>query len=64
MTMKAHTYYIIFGRPPIGGEASPPSPWRRHCVDLPVVLFHAEGPANENAPSPNFVRAAAAAVRG
>jgi len=23
MTMKAHTYYIIFGRPPIGGEASP-----------------------------------------
>ena len=22
-TMKAHTYYIIFGRPPIGGEASP-----------------------------------------
>ena len=25
MTMKAHTYYIIFGRPPIGGEL-PPSP--------------------------------------
>ena len=23
MTMKAHTYYIIFGRPPIGGGASP-----------------------------------------
>ena len=23
MTMKAHTYYIIFGRLPIGGEASP-----------------------------------------
>jgi len=23
MTMKAHTYYIIFGRPPIRGEASP-----------------------------------------
>jgi len=22
MTMKAHTYYIIFGRPPIGGKAS------------------------------------------
>jgi len=20
MTMKAHTYYIIFGRPPIGGN--------------------------------------------
>ena len=29
MTMKAHTYYIIFGRPPIGGKL-PPSPWRRH----------------------------------
>jgi len=25
MTMKAHTYYIIFGRPPIGGSF-PPSP--------------------------------------
>ena len=24
-TMKAHTYYIIFGHPPIRGEASPPS---------------------------------------
>jgi len=22
MTMKAHTYYIIFGRPPVGGKAS------------------------------------------
>jgi len=32
--MKAHTYYIIFGRPPIeGGEASPLPPlWRRHCI--------------------------------
>ena len=31
--MKAHTYYIIFGRPPIGEEASLLSPWRRHwCV--------------------------------
>ena len=27
--LKAHTYYIIFGRPPIGGKL-PPSPWRRH----------------------------------
>ena len=28
MTMKAHTYYVIFGRPPIGGagEASPLPP--------------------------------------
>ena len=24
MTMKAHTYYIIFGRPPIGGGSLPP----------------------------------------
>jgi len=31
MTIKARTYYIIFGRPPIGGEASLPSPWWRHC---------------------------------
>ena len=30
--MKAHTYYIIFGRPPIGGEASPSPRWRRHCL--------------------------------
>ena len=29
-TMKAHTYYIIFGRPPIGGSFLL-SPWRRHC---------------------------------
>jgi len=27
MTTKAHTYYIIFGRPPIGGSCDP---WRRH----------------------------------
>jgi len=26
MTMKAHTYYIIFGRPPIGGGNFPPPP--------------------------------------
>ena len=26
VTMKAHTYYIIFGRPPIGGGASPLPP--------------------------------------
>jgi len=29
MTMKAHTYYIIFGRPPMGGSFPPP-PWRRN----------------------------------
>ena len=26
MTMKAHTYYIIFGRPPIGGGETSPLP--------------------------------------
>ena len=26
MTMKAHAYYIIFGRPPIGGSFPPPPP--------------------------------------
>ena len=29
-TMKAHTYYIIFVRPPIGGKLPPSPPWRRH----------------------------------
>jgi len=29
--MKARTYYIIFGRPPIGGKLPPSPPWRRHC---------------------------------
>jgi len=33
MTMKAHTYCIIFGRPPIGGKL-PPSPWRRHWLNV------------------------------
>ena len=33
MTMKAHIYYIIFGRPPIGGEASPLPPCRRHWLE-------------------------------
>jgi len=32
-TMKAHTYYIIFGRRSTHrGGSFPPSPWRRHCV--------------------------------
>ena len=31
MTMKAHTYYIIFGRPPMGGSF--PS-WWRHCSEM------------------------------
>jgi len=33
MTMKAHTYCIIFGRPPIGGSFPPP-PWRRHWLNV------------------------------
>jgi len=35
MTMKAHTYYIIFGRPPIGGEASPSYP---HPLAAPLAV--------------------------
>ena len=35
VTMKAHTYYIIFGRPPIGGKLLPFPPWRHHC---PLLL--------------------------
>ena len=40
MAMKAHTYYIIFGRPPIGGEASPPSPLAAplHTIVISNVL--------------------------
>ena len=44
MTMKAHTYYIIFGRPPIGGSFPP---WRRHCpggiAGLPKVSIPNQG---------------------
>ena len=29
-TMKAHTYYTIFGRPAKGGKLPPSAPWRRH----------------------------------
>jgi len=36
MTMKAHTYYIIFERPPMGGSFRPP-PWRRHCLPQQVT---------------------------
>ena len=35
MTMKAHTYYIIFGRPPIGGKLPALPSWRRHCPVSP-----------------------------
>jgi len=30
-TLKAHTYYIIFGRPPIGGKLPP---WRRYWLTV------------------------------
>jgi len=33
--MKAHTYYIIFGRPPIGGKLPP---WRRHWSYIPASI--------------------------
>ena len=35
MTMKAHTYYIIFGRPPIGGKLPP---WWCHCMEVGIKL--------------------------
>ena len=34
MTMKAHTYYIIFGRPPIGGSFPPPGGATGHVVSV------------------------------
>ena len=40
MIMKAHAYYIIFGRPPIGGSFPLP-PWRRHCVTALPPRRHA-----------------------
>ena len=50
MTMKAHTYCIIFGRPPIGGEASSPpggatasaaEAWERRGRSPPQCRNHA-----------------------
>ena len=41
MTMKAHTYYIIFGRPPIGGSFPPSSlaaPPRGVVAYIPQLL--------------------------
>ena len=38
--MKAHTYYIIFGCPPIGGEASPHPPPLMSLVFLAAYLMH------------------------
>ena len=36
MTMKAHTYYIIFGRPPTGGSFPPggATGWRLRSADF------------------------------
>jgi len=38
MTMKAHTYYIIFGRPPIGGSFPLPR-WRRHWPKVTRIMY-------------------------
>jgi len=35
MTMKTHTYYIFFGRPPMGGSF-PLQPWRRQWPGVPL----------------------------
>jgi len=42
MTMKAHTYYIIFGRPPIGGSFPLP-PWRRHWYNTQIYSTGTQG---------------------
>ena len=34
MTIKAHTYYIIFGRPPIGGKLPPFPPRGATATDV------------------------------
>jgi len=49
MTMKAHTYYLIFGRQPIGGSFTPLSPWRRpgYRQDCVVNNRITESPASE-----------------
>ena len=39
MTMKAHTYYVIFGRPPIGGKLPPSRLAAPSCLtQIDVVL--------------------------
>jgi len=39
MTMKAHTYYIIFGRPPIGGSFPPFPPGGATAFDVCYIYF-------------------------
>jgi len=38
MTMKAHTYYITFGRPPIGGKLPPPYPLAAPLLRTPLLF--------------------------
>ena len=38
MTMKAYTYYLIFGRPPLGGEASPFPPGGATAYDCWQIM--------------------------
>jgi len=38
MTMKAHTYYIIFGRPPIGGGFFPSPPGGATATECDVLI--------------------------
>ena len=38
MTMKAHTYYIIFGRPPIGGKLRPFPPGGATVLTSRIVV--------------------------
>jgi len=40
MTMTAHTYYTIFGRPPIWGEASPLPPGGATVTGPNLLLFN------------------------
>ena len=39
MTMKAHTYYIIFGRPPIGGKLPHPPPLAAPQTSTDIIVY-------------------------
>ena len=49
MTMKAHTYYIIFGRPPTGGKLSPFSP-SGGATDSRDCLIFSHSPRSQGGP--------------